>query len=79
MKDIIAQATRNQDEFMFKFDQVNNFVCLLALPKKQISIGNQETFDIQGRSIFELFQLLSIFLKRNVHLLKYEHWQYFST
>ena len=58
MKDIIAQATRSQDEFMFKFDQVNNLVCLLARNKKKqfsgsVFVGNRDTFEVKVPLNFE--------------------------
>ena len=50
MKDIIAQSTRNQDEFMFNFDQISQYMYRNNVPKetmKKVKLWCQHTWKTQ--------------------------------
>ena len=57
VKDIIAQSTKNQDEFMFNFDQISQYMYRLGVPQEtrdrvklwcQHTWKTQKTFDELG-------------------------------
>ena len=57
VKDIIAQSTKNQDEFMFNFDQISQYMYRLNVPREtrdkvklwcQHTWKTQKTFDELG-------------------------------
>lgn len=50
VKDIIAQSTRNQDEYMFKFDQISQYMYAMNVPedtRKRVKEWCQYTWKTQ--------------------------------